>query len=122
MRRLGLQGPVALHGVPHIFDLLRVQRVVHQLEVVFGADFVEDEETDVESTGLHVVAFAVDVEVHAAHDDLKRVRVDLSEVGAEVGEDAREHLDGYFCNLHVLVNAHLCHDYIDSLVLSIVLQ
>ena len=40
--------------------------------------------TDVESAGLHVVAFAVDEEVHALHYHLQSVRVELRERSADV--------------------------------------
>ncbi len=104
---------MALHRLPHVLHILRVQRVVHQLQVVLGPNAVEDEQADVESTSLHVVALAMDVEAHPAHDDLESAGIDLGEGSTEIGKDASEHLDGYFCDLHILVDTELCYDYID---------
>lgn len=62
---------VTLHGLTHGCNFMWCDRKLHKLYVIFRADLVADEDADVQSTGLHVVALSVDQEAHAFHDHLQ---------------------------------------------------
>lgn len=54
---------------------------------------IENEDADIERVGLHGVSFSCDEFVHSFHDDLEGVRVDLSDGGAEAGENTSKKFD-----------------------------